>query len=185
MISICWIDNGELKLPEVQRLKKSRSAASPTDLVSSKALKKVTTEDGKTTVQIELDYPAKTQGSVIEEMVRAKLVEAGIPAGLGSDGAASNNDLDMVGDIAVELRYRGGALPQLLARPLRFVGGIGGIVFVGVVQRCLLAEGFFDVCQRRIAAHTKGCVVVCHGVVEYKNDSLPRWWGLRWRRFCL
>ena len=42
------------------------------DLVSSKALKKVTTEDGKTTVQIELDYPAKTQGSVIEEMVRAK-----------------------------------------------------------------------------------------------------------------
>ena len=40
------------------------------DLVSSKALKKVTTEDGKTTVQIELDYPAKTQGSVIEEMVR-------------------------------------------------------------------------------------------------------------------
>ena len=31
------------------------------DLVSSKALKKVTTEDGKTTVQIELDYPAKTQ----------------------------------------------------------------------------------------------------------------------------
>lgn len=50
------------------------------DLVSSKALKKVTTEDGKTTVQVELDYPAKTQGSVIEEMVRAKLVEAGIPA---------------------------------------------------------------------------------------------------------
>jgi len=50
------------------------------DLVSSKALKKVTTEDGKTTVQIELDYPAKTQGPVIEEMVRAKLVEAGIPA---------------------------------------------------------------------------------------------------------
>ena len=46
------------------------------DLVSSKALKKVTTEDGKTTVQIELDYPAKTQGPVIEEMVRAKLVEA-------------------------------------------------------------------------------------------------------------
>ena len=50
------------------------------DLVFSKALKKVTTEDGKTTVQIELDYPAKTQGPVIEEMVRAKLVEAGIPA---------------------------------------------------------------------------------------------------------
>ncbi|WP_417132343.1 iron-sulfur cluster carrier protein ApbC [Parasutterella excrementihominis] len=50
------------------------------DLVSSKALKKVTTEDGKTTVQIELDYPVKTQGPVIEEMVRAKLVEAGIPA---------------------------------------------------------------------------------------------------------
>ena len=42
------------------------------DLVSSKALKKVTTEDGKTTVQIELDYPAKTQGPVIEELVRAK-----------------------------------------------------------------------------------------------------------------
>ena len=49
------------------------------DLVSSKALKKVTTEDGKTTVQIELDYPAKTQGPVIEEMVRAKLVEASLP----------------------------------------------------------------------------------------------------------
>ena len=54
------------------------------DLVSSKALKKVTTEDGKTTVQIELDYPAKTQGPVIEEMVRAKLVEAGIPADVKS-----------------------------------------------------------------------------------------------------
>lgn len=50
------------------------------NLVASKSLKKVTTENGKTTVQIELDYPAKTQGPVIASMVRAKLTEAGIDA---------------------------------------------------------------------------------------------------------
>ncbi|WP_289168777.1 iron-sulfur cluster carrier protein ApbC [uncultured Parasutterella sp.] len=50
------------------------------NLVASKSLKKVATENGKTTVQIELDYPAKTQGPVIASMVRAKLTEAGIDA---------------------------------------------------------------------------------------------------------
>ena len=47
------------------------------DLVSSKALKKVTTEDGKTTVQIELDYPAKTQGVIAEEHRRI-VVSSGV-----------------------------------------------------------------------------------------------------------
>ncbi|ALJ22210.1 VanZ family protein [Microbacterium sp. No. 7] len=36
-----------------------------------------------------------------------------------------------VGDIAVELRYRGGPLPALVARPLRFLGGIGGYLLLG------------------------------------------------------
>ncbi|MBN9176784.1 MAG: VanZ family protein [Microbacterium sp.] len=38
-----------------------------------------------------------------------------------------------VGDAAVELRYRGGPVPQPLARPLRFVGGIGGYLLLSLV----------------------------------------------------
>lgn len=50
------------------------------DLVSSKAFKKAEEKDGKWTVQIELDYPAKTQGPVIHDLAAAKLKEAGIAA---------------------------------------------------------------------------------------------------------
>lgn len=35
------------------------------------------------------------------------------------------------GDLAVELRYRGGPQPEALARPLRFLGGIGGYLLLG------------------------------------------------------
>lgn len=38
-----------------------------------------------------------------------------------------------VGDLAVELRYRGGPLPQALARPLRLLGGIGGYLLLGLL----------------------------------------------------
>jgi glycopeptide antibiotics resistance protein len=37
------------------------------------------------------------------------------------------------GDLAVELRYRGGPLPAPVARPLRFVAGIGGYLLLGLV----------------------------------------------------
>ena len=37
------------------------------------------------------------------------------------------------GDLAVERRYRGGPLPQALARPLRFLGGIGGYLLLGLL----------------------------------------------------
>jgi len=37
------------------------------------------------------------------------------------------------GDLAVELRYRGGPLPAALARPLRFLGGIGGYLLLGLL----------------------------------------------------
>ncbi|GAA3027900.1 VanZ family protein [Microbacterium dextranolyticum] len=38
-----------------------------------------------------------------------------------------------IGDLAVELRYRGGRLPAALARPLRFLGGVGGYVLLGLL----------------------------------------------------
>lgn len=38
-----------------------------------------------------------------------------------------------IGDLAVELRYRGGPLPAAVARPLRFAGGIGGYLLLGLV----------------------------------------------------
>ena len=38
-----------------------------------------------------------------------------------------------VGDLAVELRYRGGPVPEPLARPLRFAGGIGGYLLLGLL----------------------------------------------------
>ncbi|EIC07331.1 VanZ family protein [Microbacterium laevaniformans OR221] len=37
------------------------------------------------------------------------------------------------GDLAVELRYRGGPLPAPVARPLRFVAGIGGYLLLDLV----------------------------------------------------
>ncbi|MCD8340114.1 MAG: iron-sulfur cluster carrier protein ApbC [Burkholderiales bacterium] len=50
------------------------------DLVSSKALKNITENDGKTTVDIELDYPAKTQAPIIKKLAEDKLKECGITA---------------------------------------------------------------------------------------------------------
>lgn len=38
-----------------------------------------------------------------------------------------------IGDLAVELRYSGGSLAPAIARPLRFLGGIGGYLLLGVV----------------------------------------------------
>lgn len=37
------------------------------------------------------------------------------------------------GDLAVELRYRGGRLPAAVSRPLRFLGGIGGYLLLDLV----------------------------------------------------
>lgn len=38
-----------------------------------------------------------------------------------------------VGDLAVQLRYRGGPVPTWLARPLRWAGGISGYVLLGAL----------------------------------------------------
>ena len=38
-----------------------------------------------------------------------------------------------IGDLAVQLRYRGGALPPPLSRPLRYLGGIGGYGLLGLI----------------------------------------------------
>lgn len=38
-----------------------------------------------------------------------------------------------IGDAAVELRYRGGALPPVLARVLRLLGGVGGYLLLGML----------------------------------------------------
>lgn len=38
-----------------------------------------------------------------------------------------------IGDLAVELRYEGGRLPELAARLLRFIGGIGGYLLLGQI----------------------------------------------------
>lgn len=38
-----------------------------------------------------------------------------------------------IGDLAVQLRYRGGVLPPPLSRPLRYLGGIGGYGLLGLI----------------------------------------------------
>lgn len=38
-----------------------------------------------------------------------------------------------IGDLAVELRYAGGPVPQWLARPLRWLGGVGGFLLAGAL----------------------------------------------------
>ena len=51
-----------------------------------------------------------------------------------------------VGDAAVELRYRGGPVPEPLARPLRFLGGIGGYLLLSLLPGGWAAlSGFFAV----------------------------------------
>ena len=47
--------------------------------------------------------------------------------------AGVNLDVTSFGDAAVELRDRGGPVPQPLARPLRFVGGIGGYLLLSLL----------------------------------------------------
>jgi len=38
-----------------------------------------------------------------------------------------------VGDMCVQLRYRGSALPQVVTRPLRWLGGVAGIAAIGLL----------------------------------------------------
>lgn len=47
-----------------------------------------------------------------------------------------------VGDLTVELRYTGGATPEPVARLLRFVGGIGGYLLLGLLPASALEFGF-------------------------------------------
>lgn len=48
-----------------------------------------------------------------------------------------------IGDLAVQLEYRGGPLPRWLARILRFLGGIGGWLLLGLVPGGGLLQAFF------------------------------------------
>lgn len=48
-----------------------------------------------------------------------------------------------IGDLAVQLEYRGGPLPVWLARILRYLGGIGGFVLLGLVPGGGLLQPFF------------------------------------------
>jgi len=38
-----------------------------------------------------------------------------------------------IGDLAVELRYRGTRMPEMLARVLRWLGGVGGYLLLGLL----------------------------------------------------
>ena len=81
-------------------------------------------------VQVVLEYVVRDRAAVLDGSL-AQLASNVVPIAIWSVVTLVTGRT--VGDIAVELRYRGGALPQLLARPLRFIGGIGGYLLLSLV----------------------------------------------------
>ena len=47
-----------------------------------------------------------------------------------------------IGDLAVQLRYRGGPVPAWLARPLRWIGGVSGLALLGLLPAPWSLFGF-------------------------------------------
>lgn len=71
------------------------------------------------------------------------LLAAGVAVGLGSDGAASNNDLDLLGEVALAARLAKlktgdpAALPAAIALDLALAGGARALGLAGVAGRLL------------------------------------------------
>lgn len=92
-------------------------------------------------VQVWLEYVARDHAAVLDGRA-ASLAAAVVPLVVwGVVVMATGRTL---GDIAVELRYRGGGLPAPIARPVRFVSGIGGYLLLGLVPAgWLWVQGVF------------------------------------------
>ncbi len=82
------------------------------------------------TMQVWLAYVVRDDAAVVDGTL-GSLAAALVPIALwalitlGTGGTP--------GDLAVALRYRGGPLPQPIARPLRFAFGIGGYLLLGLL----------------------------------------------------
>lgn len=82
-------------------------------------------------VSVQLILDVTGQRDAVLEGEIASLVGPGValviwPVAVLTTGAT-------IGDLAVQLRYRGGALPPPLSRPLRYLGGIGGYGLLGLI----------------------------------------------------
>jgi len=78
-------------------------------------------------VQIVLEYVVRDHGAVLDGVI-AQTTANVVPIAVWAVVTLATGRT--VGDIAVELRYCGGPLPVALARPLRFLGGIGGYLLL-------------------------------------------------------
>lgn len=80
--------------------------------------------------QVWLEYVARDHAAVLDGRLAAVIgAAAPIVAWAVIVGVTGRT----VGDIAVELRYRGGPVPEPLARLLRYLGGVGGYLLLGLV----------------------------------------------------
>ncbi|PZU47006.1 MAG: hypothetical protein DI566_06760 [Microbacterium sp.] len=80
--------------------------------------------------QVWLEYVARDRAAVLDGAL-AQTVGAVTPIAVWLAVTLATGRT--VGDLAVELRYRGGPVPEPLARPLRFAGGIGGYLLLGLL----------------------------------------------------
>ncbi|WP_454130851.1 VanZ family protein [Microbacterium lacticum] len=81
-------------------------------------------------VQVVLEYVARDHAAVLDGSL-ARAVSSAVPIALWAIVTLATGRT--VGDLAVELRYRGGPLPEALARPLRFLAGIGGYLLLSLL----------------------------------------------------
>lgn len=80
--------------------------------------------------QVWLEYVARDHQAVLDGTI-AQLVGAVTPIAVWLVVTLATGRT--VGDLAVELRYRGGPVPEPLARLLRFAGGVGGYLLLGLL----------------------------------------------------
>lgn len=81
-------------------------------------------------VQLWLEYVVGDHAAVLEGSASSVAAAVAPLLVLGVTVLATGRTL---GDLAVELRYRGGRVPAALARSARFAGGIGGYLLLGLL----------------------------------------------------
>ncbi|TQJ30486.1 VanZ like protein [Microbacterium sp. SLBN-146] len=82
-------------------------------------------------VATQLVLEAVGRGDLVLEAELSSILGTLVPAGLWLVVILASGR--SVGDLAVQLRYRGGPVPTWLARPLRWAGGISGYVLLGAL----------------------------------------------------